>query len=304
MPRVLLNDGLAADAVNALKSLGVDCDTTHYEEADLHRELAAADAIVIRSATRLRDPEIDAAVAGGRLKLIIRGGVGIDNINHEYARSKGIEVRNTPGASSASVAELVIAHMFAVSRFLPAANVTMRQGQWNKKQYKGRELGGAVCGIVGFGRIGRETGRRALALGMQVLYYDSYEGVEHVEGCTRLSLTEVLERSDYLSLNVPHAKGEPALIGAAELARMKKGAVLVNCSRGGVVDEAALLASLEDGHLGGAGIDVYENEPEYNQALAAHPLVSVTPHIGAQTTQAQARVGQEVVDILREGLGF
>ncbi len=304
MPRVLLNDGLSADAIADLKALGVDCDTTHYEGAELHKELAAADAIVIRSATSLRDPEIDAAAAGGRLKLIIRGGVGIDNINHVYAKGKGIEVRNTPGASSASVAELVIAHMFAVSRFLPAANVTMRQGQWNKKQYKGRELGGAVCGIIGFGRIGRETGKRALALGMEVLYYDSYADIPHMEGSTRLGLDEVLERSDYLSLNVPHAKGDPPLIGAAELKRMKKGAVLVNCSRGGVVDEAALLASLEEGHLGGAGVDVFASEPEYNQALAAHPQVSVTPHIGAQTAQAQDRVGAEVVDILRESLKF
>ncbi|MCA9784321.1 MAG: D-2-hydroxyacid dehydrogenase [Candidatus Cloacimonetes bacterium] len=303
MPRVLLNDGLSASAIEALERLGVTVDTTHYTGDDLLAQLKLVDAVVVRSATQLRDPEVDAAAAG-HCRLFIRGGVGIDNINHAYAAEKGIAVRNTPGASSASVAELVIAHMFAVSRWLPDANVTMRQGQWNKKRYEGRELNGATLGVIGFGRIGRETAKRALALGMSVVYCDSYADIAPLEGATRCSLKELLPQSDYISLNVPHSKGAPPLIGAAELATMKPDAILVNCSRGGTVDEAALLAALEVGKLGGAGIDVFASEPGFNQALAAHPRVSVTPHIGAQTGEAQDRIGGEVVEIIAEVLGL
>jgi D-3-phosphoglycerate dehydrogenase len=304
MPRVLLNDGLSASAIAALEKLGVEVDTNHYTGDDLLAQLAKVDAVVVRSATNLRDPEVDAAAAGGRCKLFIRGGVGIDNINHKYAAEKGIAVRNTPGASSASVAELVIAHMFAVSRWLPDANVTMRQGQWNKKRYEGRELMGATLGVIGFGRIGKETAKRALALGMKVVWTDSVAEVPGLDNTRRCGLDELLRTSDYITLNVPHAKGAPPLIGAAELALMKHDAILVNCSRGGTVDEEALLAALNAGTLGGAGVDVFASEPAFNQALAAHPRVSVTPHIGAQTGEAQDRIGGEVVEIIAEVLGL
>ncbi|MFA7332270.1 MAG: NAD(P)-dependent oxidoreductase [Candidatus Delongbacteria bacterium] len=303
MARILLNDGLDAAAVQALKDKGHDVDTTHYEGDELNSQLKSADAVVIRSATKLREPNIDAALAGGKLKLIIRGGVGIDNIDHVYARAKGIEVRNTPTASSAAVAELALAHMFAVSRFIAHSNVSMRQGEWNKKQYKGTELGGATLGIIGIGRIGQELGKRAQALGMSVVYTDLPGVVWDQPGARRVELPELLAQSDYLSLHVPFDKAKGALLGAAEFAVMKKGVRLVNCSRGGVVDEAALLDALNSGQVAGAGIDVYAEEPTKNQTLLNHPNVSATPHIGAETKQAQTRIGAEVVAILTERLG-
>lgn len=303
MARILLNDGLDAAAVQALRDKGHDVDTTHHEGDELNAQLKGADAIVIRSATKLREPNIDAALAGGKLKLIIRGGVGIDNIDHVYARAKGIEVRNTPTASSAAVAELALAHMFAVSRFLAPANVTMRQGEWNKKSYKGTELGGATLGIIGIGRIGQELGKRAQALGMTVVYTDLPGVAWDQPGATRVELDELIATSDYISLHVPFDKAKGALLGAAQFARMKDGVRLVNCSRGGVVDEAALLEALNSGKVAGAGIDVFAEEPTKNLELVSHPAVSVTPHIGAETKQAQKRIGAEVVAILDERLG-
>ena len=303
MARILLNDGLDAAAVQALRGKGHDVDTAHYEGGELDAQLQGADAVVIRSATKLREPNLQAALETGRLKLIIRGGVGIDNIDHVFARAHGMEVRNTPTASSASVAELALAHMFAISRYIAHANVTLRQGEWNKKQYKGVELGGATLGIVGIGRIGQELGRRALALGMSVLYTDLPGVAWENAGAARVELDELLARCDYISLHVPFDKAKGALIGAAQFAQMKEGVRLVNCSRGGVVDEAALLAALESGKVAGAGIDVFAEEPTKNLALLCHPNVSATPHIGAETKQAQQRVGAEVVDILSERLG-
>lgn len=303
MPKVLLNDGLDAKAIAALESAGFDVDASHYDGDELNSMLQQVDAVVIRSATQLRVPNLKAALETKQLKLIIRGGVGIDNIDHAFARENGIEVRNTPTASSASVAELAIAHMFAVSRFLGHSNATMRQGEWNKKQYKGVELSGATLGLIGIGRIGQETAKRAMALGMDVIYTDLPGVTWKQEGALRVELDELLERSDYLSLHVPFNKEKGALIGEAEFARMKNGVYVVNCARGGVVDEAALLKALESGKVAGAGIDVFAQEPTTNQALVSHPRVSVTPHIGAQTKQAQQRVGAEVVDILNERLG-
>ncbi len=300
MIRILLNDGLDTAAITRLKELGFETVTTHYEGEELNNRLKEVDAIVVRSATKLREPNIRAALEGGRLKLIVRGGVGIDNIDHEFARAEGIEVRNTPTASSASVAELAIAHMFAVSRFIGVANATMRLGEWNKKQYKGVELSGAVLGVVGIGRIGRETALRAMGLGMIVIYTD-LPGVswEH-EGVERVEFDDLLARSDYISLHVPYDAEKGALIGSAEFAKMKEGVRLVNCSRGGVVDEDALLEALNSGKVAGTGIDVFSEEPTRNSELVNHPAVSVTPHIGAQTRQAQQRVGGEVAEIVRE----
>jgi D-3-phosphoglycerate dehydrogenase / 2-oxoglutarate reductase len=303
MSRILLNDGLDPIAIEKLKSLGYDVDLTHYEGDQLNEELKKADAIVIRSATKLRQPNLEAALTTARLKLIIRGGVGIDNIDHEFARGKGIEVRNTPTASSASVAELAIAHMFAISRFIGISNATMRRGEWNKKQYKGVELAGSTLGLIGIGRIGQETAKRAMALGMKVIYTD-LPGVEWKDaGATRVEFNELLAQSDYISLHVPFNKEKGAMISAPQFALMKKDVRIVNCARGGVVDETALLDALNSGKVAGAGIDVYAEEPTKNLDLLQHPAVSVTPHIGAQTKQAQLRVGEDVVAIINEKLG-
>ncbi len=230
--------------------------------------------------------------------MIIRGGVGIDNIDHEYAKSKGIEVRNTPTASSDSVAELALAHMFAIYRFIPQANITMRNGEWNKKKYKGRELSGKVLGIVGIGRIGQSLAKKAIALGMNVLAHDPFVDNCGVNNVSMQCLDTILKESDIISLHVP--SGDKPLIGKEEIAKMKDGAVIINCARGGVVDEDALCDALDSGKLSGAGVDVFVEEPTKNERLVNHPLVSVTPHIGASTKEAQDRVGDEIVKIIEE----
>ena len=300
MAKVLLNDGLSKDAIAKLEELGFEVDANHYDGDELSAKVKEVDAVVVRSATKFREPFIKAALETGRMKVIIRGGVGIDNIDHAFARENGIDVRNTPGASSASVAELAIAHMFAISRFIGISNYTMRNEEWNKKNYKGVELAGATLGLIGIGRIGQETAGRAMALGMRVIYTD-LPGIEWKDsGAVRVEMDQLLAESDYISLHIPFDKAKGATLGAAEFAKMKKGVRLVNCARGGTVDEKALLDALNSGQVAAAGIDVYEKEPTDNIELVRHPNVSVTPHIGAQTAQGQARVGDEVVEILKE----
>ncbi len=251
--------------------------------------------LVVRSATKVREPIIDAAAAAGRLKLVIRGGVGVDNIDVAYAEEHGIRVRNTPAASSRSVAELALGHMFALARYIAIANHTMRQGEWNKKKYEGIELGGKTLGIIGYGRIGRALAEMAQALGMKVIAADPF-----VQAPEIVSQAELLAQADFISLHVPAAKGEPPLINAETLAQMKDGAYLVNTSRGALIDEAALLAALDSGKIAGAALDVYAEEPTKNEALCQHPRVSVTPHIGGSTQEAQARIGDEIVSHILE----
>jgi D-3-phosphoglycerate dehydrogenase / 2-oxoglutarate reductase len=296
MVRILASDGIDKSAAAKLRELGFELIEQFYEPDQLGEELKYFDALVVRSATKVRKPIIDAA-AGGRLKLIIRAGVGVDNIDVAYATENGMKVTNTPNSSSASVAELAIGHMFALARFIAAANVTMRDGKWEKKKYKGIELAGKTLGLVGYGRISREVAKKAEALGMKVLYTDI---IGEVPNCTYeyCQFADVLKRSDFVSLHVPFF-GNP-LIGADEIAMMKDGAYLINCSRGGVVSEKALLDALNSGKLSGAGIDVFEEEPSKNMELITHPNVSVTPHIGASTVEAQKRIGEETVGIISE----
>ncbi len=294
--RILVNDGMSAEGMDMLRAAGHEVVDTTIPQAELDGKIAEFDAIVIRSATTMRKATIDAGIP--RLKAIVRGGVGIDNIDHDYARSKGVKVMNTPAASSPSVAELAIAHMFAISRFIVAANVTMRNGEWNKKQYKGVELAGKTLGILGIGRIGQSLASKAIALGMKVIAFDPF--IDSVDmDVIMMSRDEVLAQADYLSLHIPASPDGP-VIGAAELAMMKDGSFLINCARGGVVDEDAMLAALDSGKLAGAGVDVFVGEPNPNSAIINHPKVSVTPHIGASTKEAQARIGQSVADQLIE----
>lgn len=298
MFRVLIADGMEKSGVESLKNAGFEVVEQHYEPEVLGEKLREFDALVVRSATKVREPIIDAA-SGGRLKLIIRGGVGVDNIDVVYAESKGIKVMNTPNASSASVAELALGHMFALTRFIHISNVTMREGKWEKKKYEGIELGGKSLGIIGFGRIGRELAKKAKALGMHVIYTSrrgKLEGLDEYEFCT---MEELLRKSDFISLHVPYDKEKGTLIGEKEFALMKDGVYLINCSRGKVVSEKALLAALESGKVAGAGIDVFEEEPTKNLELVSHPRVSATPHIGAATLEAQTRIGEEIVQILK-----
>lgn len=298
MIRVLASDGMDKSAVLELENRGFEVVEQFYETEELGKELAYFDVLVVRSATKVRKPTIDEALSTRRLKLIIRAGVGVDNIDVAYAEEKGIKVMNTPAASSASVAELVIGHMLAITRFIAISNVTMRENKWEKKKYKGIELAGKTLGLVGFGRISKEVAKRAYALGMKIIYTDILGKAENFDEYEYCEFQELLRKSDFVSLHVPFNKELGAVIGTKEIEIMKDGAYLINCARGGVVCEKALLEALNSGKIAGAGIDVFEEEPTKNEALINHPKVSVTPHIGASTSEAQARIGEELVSII------
>ena len=298
--RILITDGMDKAAMAQLRELGHEVVEQFYEPDQLGAALRDFDAVVVRSKTKVRANHIDEA-KGGKLKLIIRGGVGVDNIDVKYAEENGITVRNTPGASSQSVAELAMGHMFACTRYISIAGHTMREGKWEKKAYgKGIELQGKTLGIIGFGRIGQHLGIMAKAIGMNVVAYSTTRRpeVEAKFGIPYVTLEELLAQSDFISLHAPAAPGAP-LIYADTIAKMKDGVVIINTSRGANVDEDALLAALESGKVRAAGLDVYADEPTANAALYSHPMVSCTPHIGAATVEAQKRIGTEIVDIIR-----
>ena len=293
MIRVLTNDGLQEGAINKLISLGFEVINNNYDKEKLGTALKDFDILVIRSATKVTADILNQA-QGGKLKLIIRAGVGVDNIDVSYAKQKGIVVKNTPNASSDSVAELAIGHMLALARFIAISNYTMRDGQWNKKKYEGIELSGKTLGIIGMGRIGKSLAKKAKALGMKIVYNDMF-GKQDELSYEFLEVDELLKTSDFISLHVPYDKEKGSLIGKSQFNIMKDGVYLINCARGKVVEEAALLEALESGKVAGAGIDVFEEEPTKNKELVNHPKVSVTPHIGAATKEAQERIGEEVV---------
>ncbi|MBY0757145.1 D-2-hydroxyacid dehydrogenase [Clostridium sardiniense] len=298
MYRILTNDGLQQSAISKLEALGIEVVNTHYNQDILGEKLKDFDAIVIRSATKLTKDVLDEA-SKGKLKLAIRAGVGIDNIDVKCAEDLGITVRNTPNASSDSVAELAIGHMFSIARFLGESNSTMRNGEWNKKKYQGTEIYGKTLGIIGMGRIGKSLAKKAEALGMKVIYY-TIEGKHDELHYEFFNFEDVLKSSDFLSIHVPYNKDTESLIGENEFNIMKYGIYIVNCSRGKVVDEDALLKALESGKVSGAGIDVFEKEPTQNKALVNHPRVSVSPHIGASTREAQDRIGEEIFSVVKE----
>jgi D-3-phosphoglycerate dehydrogenase len=291
--KVLISDGIEAIGSKMLAEAGFEVVDKKLTPEELLAEINEYAAIIVRSATKVTKEVID---AGTNLKAIARGGVGLDNIDVAYAKEKGIPVLNTPGASSISVAELAIAHMFSVARFLNLSNTEMRQGKWPKKEYaKGFELTGKTLGLLGFGNIGKETAKRAIGLGMTVIAHDPFVTETDMD-VKIVSKEEVLEQSDVISLHMPLIKSEGPAVTAKEFEMMKKGVIIINCARGGVVEEKALLDALNSGKVRGAGIDVYVNEPvtEAQTELINHPKVSVTPHIGASTNEAQDRVGEEI----------
>ncbi|SFS49781.1 D-2-hydroxyacid dehydrogenase [Sphingobacterium wenxiniae] len=312
--RILANDGIDAVGKKILEEAGFEVDTNHIPQEELIEKLNAYDAITVRSATKVRQALIDACP---NIKAIGRGGVGMDNIDVDYARSKGIAVINTPAASSLSVAELVFAHLLNGVRFLYDSNRKMvGEGNTNfgglKKAYaKGVELRGKTIGIVGFGRIGRETAKVALGLGMDVIYTDLYDGPASLEltlsggiqvdvPVHQVSFEEVLKKSDFISLHVPFL--EKAAISKDEFAVMKDGVGLVNASRGGVIDELELIQALDSGKVAFAALDVFDNEPTPRQEILTHPKISLTPHIGAATNEAQERIGVELANLLIDAL--
>lgn len=294
--KVLANDGLEISAINEIKKNGIYIETNHLDKEELIENIKNYDVLVVRSNTKVTSDVLEAG-AKGNLKLVIRAGVGIDNIDLDYAKKVGIKVSNTPDASSDSVAELALGHMFSVARYIAVANYTMRNGQWNKKQYKGSEIAGKILGIIGMGRIGKALAGKAEVLGMKIIYADVL-GKQDNLAYEFMDLDNLLKVSDYVSLHVPYDKDKGALISSREISMMKEGAVIINCARGKVVDEEALLEGLNSGKLAGAGIDVFEQEPSKNTELINHERVSVTPHIGASTKEAQERIGKEVAAIV------
>ena len=297
--RILVTDGMDKTAMAELKAQGHEVVEQFYESEELGKALRDFDVVVVRSKTKVRAAQIEEA-KGSQLKLIIRGGVGVDNIDVKYAEENGIMVRNTPNASSQSVAECALAHMFACARFISIAGAAMRNDIWDKKAYsKGIELQGKTLGIIGFGRIGAHLGVMAKAIGMNVVATRSSRtsGTDEATGIPYVTLDELLEKSDFISLHAPALPGGP-LVNADTIAKMKDGVCIINTSRGGNVDEKALLEALNSGKVRAAGLDVWAEEPSKNHDLYSHPMVSCTPHIGAQTVEAQKRIGAEIVDII------
>jgi len=316
--KILANDGIAQAGIDALEAVGYEVITTNVPQEQLETYINenGIDVILVRSATQVRAELIDACPS---LKIIGRGGVGMDNIDVDYAREQGLNVINTPAASSHSVAELVFAHFFGMARFLHDSNRNMPlEGETNfkglKKSYaKGTELIGKTLGIIGFGRIGQETAKIGIGLGMKVVAFDLFieeqklsldffDGQKADFTIKTVSKEEVLKQADFLSLHVP-AQDE-YVISDKEIALMKEGAFIVNAARGGVVNEVALVNALENNKLKAAALDVFEKEPKPEVHLLMNPYLSLTPHIGGATVEAQSRIGTElatqIINIFKE----
>ncbi|RZL12169.1 MAG: 3-phosphoglycerate dehydrogenase [Pedobacter sp.] len=308
--RILANDGIDPIGKKLLEEAGFIVDTETVAMCDLAAALQNYDAITVRSATQVRKDLVDKCPG---LKLIGRGGVGMDNIDVAYAVDKGLAVVNTPAASSLSVAELVFAHLFTCVRFLHDSNRQMPLkgntafNELKKAYAKGTELRGKSIGIIGFGRIGREVATIALGLGMDVFAYDlnastvniqlNFTGNRSIDiPVTTVSLEELIRKSDFISIHTPFS--EKPILGASEFDQMKKGVGIVNCSRGGTIDEQELINALDSGKVAFAGLDVFENEPEPAEAILKHPKISLTPHIGASTNEAQERIGSELASLI------
>ena len=311
MTKILANDGISQAGIDALTGKGFEVIAEKVAQEDLIKSINSEnyEVLLVRSATTVRKDLIDACP---HLKVVGRGGVGMDNIDVDYAREKGINVINTPAASSSSVAELVFAHLFGMVRFLFDSNRQMpMSGDADFKSLKktyanGRELAGKTLGIIGFGRIGQEVAKRAIGLGMKVMAHDKFideanitldffNGDKKSFTIETESLKKVLNNSDFITLHVPKI-GDKAVIGAEEIGMMKTGAGIVNAARGGVVDETALMFALDKEKLAYAGLDVFDNEPNPSIHICMHNAISLTPHIGAATLEAQDRIGTELAD--------
>jgi D-3-phosphoglycerate dehydrogenase len=312
MLKILANDGIDAAGKNLLEAAGFTVNTDKIAQEKLATSLQAFDGIIVRSATKVRRDLIEKCP---NLKFIARAGVGMDNIDVEFARAQGIEVINTPAASSISVAELVFAHLFGLCRFLPQAHQAMPargKTEFNalKKDYAGGiELFGKTMGILGYGRIGQEVGRIAKGIGMQVMVFDILYNtdanlaarIEKMHGVQVGSLKTVVSQSDFISVHTPGM--DKPLLGPNEFGWMKPGVGLINCSRGGVIDENVLLDQLNSGKVRFAGLDVFVGEPNPREDLLVHPNISTTPHIGASTEEAQERIGLELANRIIDAFG-
>ncbi len=307
MTKILINDGIHQKGLDKLIAAGFEVHTDKIPQEELMNRLPEYNAICVRSATKVRTELIDACP---NLSLIGRGGVGLDNIDVDHAKTNGIAVVNTPAASSRSVAELAFAHLLSVARFLYKANRNMPEDgdsefKGLKKSFsKGFELQGKTIGIIGFGRIGQEAAKIAMGLGMNVIAVDpfiseaslrvSVGNQDVVVKVVTQKMEDMLKEADVITLHIPFT-GE-AVLASAEFAQMKDGVVIVNAARGGTIDEEALLAALESHKVEAAGLDVFENEPTPRKEILTHPKISLTPHIGASTNEAQEKIGIELAD--------
>ncbi|MBX3038759.1 MAG: hydroxyacid dehydrogenase [Anaerolineales bacterium] len=290
--KIIICDKMEKEYIEQMRSAGLTVDVRDdISPEELLTVLPNYDGMVVRSRTKVRKNLIDACP---NLKVIVRGGVGLDTIDYEYAQSKNIKVMNTPLASSASVAELAIGYMFMLARSLYKASASMKAETWDKKSFEGDEIGGKVLGLIGIGNIGKEVAKRANALGMTVLAYDPY--AKEVEGIKLLGLDELLAQADYISLHLPKTNESANMISKAQFAKMKNGVRIINCARGGIIDENALYDALVNGKVAGAALDVFNEEPPTDWKLAKLENVIASPHIGAATKEAQARVGAEVAE--------
>lgn len=304
MKKVLICDPVAKEAVAILKNAGLEVDEkTGLKEDDLVGCIGVYHAVIVRSATKITRRVIE---AGGQLEVIARGGVGLDNIDIACAKERGIPVVNTPRASSISVAELAVGMMFAVARKIPAADASIKAGKWEKKKFTGTELYGKKLGVIGIGRIGQEVAVRALGLGMKVTTYDPISCCAPVLQAPLMDtcdLDSLLRESDIITLHIPKTKNTTHMLSAKQFEMMKTGVIIINCARGGVVDEKALYAALKSGKVLGAALDVFETEPPApDNPLFALENVVVTPHIGASTKEGQFRVGTEIAALVVEKL--
>ena len=292
--KVLVCDKTEKEFIEQMRAAGLTVDVRDdITPEELPNVLPAYEGMVVRSRTKVRQPLIDVCP---NLKVIVRGGVGLDTIDYEYAKSKGIAVMNTPLASSASVAELTIGYMFALARSIYKATASVKAEKWDKKSFEGDEIGGKTLGLIGVGNIGKEVAKRASALGMTVVAYDPY--VKEIAGIKLVSLDELLTKSDYISLHLPKTKESAGMIGKEQFAKMKNGVRIINCARGGIIDENALYESLTSGKAAGAALDVFAEEPPTDWKLLKLDNVIGSPHIGAATNEAQARIGAEVAEKL------
>jgi D-3-phosphoglycerate dehydrogenase len=292
--KVLICDKTEKEYIEQMREAGLVVEVRDdITPEELPNVLPAYDGMVVRSRTKVRQPLIDVCP---NLKVIVRGGAGLDTIDHEYAKSKGIVVMNTPLANSASVAELAVGYMLMMARSLDRATATMKAEKWDKKSFTGDEIGGKTLGLIGVGNIGKETARRAIALDMTVIAYDLY--VKEADGIKMVTLDELLAEADYISLHLPKNKESANMIGAEQFAKMKNGVRIVNCARGGIINEEALYEALTSGKVAGAALDVFAEEPPTDWKLLKLENVIGSPHIGAGTKEAQARVGAEVAQKL------
>jgi D-3-phosphoglycerate dehydrogenase len=293
--KVLICDSISKTAIERMRQACIEVDVNEkITPEELLQVIGSYDAMVVRSRTKVRKPVIDAAK---NLKVIVRGGVGVDNIDVDYAQARGVRVLNTPAASTASVAELALAYIFALARPIVQATASMRGGLWEKAKFEGTEVRGKTLGIIGAGRIGLALAERAAGLGMTVLGYDVVQ-VTPKPYIKMVSLDELYAQADYISLHLPLTDSTRHIIDADAIAKMKRGVRIVNCARGGIIDENALYDALVAGKVAGAALDVFEIEPPTDRKLFELPQAIGSPHIGAGTYEATARIGDEVAELL------